>query len=234
MALSKKQKEQVTRQIKGNQHPTHKVDIALIEDFKLMDFIVYQDILNPEGVAALYLAQWLVFNNGLYDGKTVIDIGCGSGIQGIVMAQYGAKSVLSSDIAEGAVKNTRENVTSYGLERKVNVVQGDLFEKIDRKADLIVFNHPFFPAEPYPEIPVSLAMLNNGELIHRFLDDARRYLEMAGRIIMPYFEMAGKVNDPLVQGPKHGYQTEMRFRLNAQDGLQKGNILIYELGQKAR
>jgi methylase of polypeptide subunit release factors len=229
MALSKKQEEQVRKQIEGNRHTTHEVDITLTEDHKLDGFSVYEGILNPNSVAAIYLARWLFFNNGIYDGKNAIDMGCGSGIQGIVMAHYGAKKTTSSDIAADAVQNTSKNITNYSLENKVTAVQGDLFENIDDEADLIVFNHPFFAGEPYQEVPVSLAMLDDGELINRFLETARTYLVQDGRVVMPYFEMAGETNNPMTQGPKHGYQTERRFKLSAKEGLQKGDISIYEL-----
>ena len=42
-------------------------------------------------------------------GKSVLDVGCGTGILGILAADLGAKSVLAIDIESWCVENTQEN-----------------------------------------------------------------------------------------------------------------------------
>ena len=76
-------------------------------------------------------------------GDTVLDIGCGSGILGIVAAKVGAGRVICSDLDPNAVKVARENVAKNGVSDVTEVYQGDLteipaFEGL--KADLIVAN----------------------------------------------------------------------------------------------
>ena len=229
MVLTKTQKRQVMKQIQGQQHNTHKIDLVLTEGHEICDLIIKKNVLNPKGVAATYLSQWLFFNSGCYYSKSVVDMGCGSGIQGIVMANYGAKKVWCSDISEESVENTKENVSQYNLDDKIKVVQGDLFENIDEKSDLIVANIPFFCEEPYPDHPISLAMLNNGTLIHRFLEESKEYLTKEGSVIMVYYEIGGEINHPFVQGPKHNFQVECRSRIDSRMEIQKGPMSIYEL-----
>jgi methylase of polypeptide subunit release factors len=191
--------------------------------------VVHQNVLRPEKMVASYLAKYLFLNNGLYKDKTVIDIGCGSGIQGIVTGLFGAKHVILSDISKEAVENTSENVRRFNLQDKATVLEGDLFQNIKDKADIIIFNHPFFPEKPIETIPVSRTMLDDGTLLKRFLTEAKDYLLPQGRIVMPYFHLAGEINDPIIQGPKYGYSVFPRFKLHLNKTLQKGEVSITEL-----
>ena len=74
------------------------------------------------------------------DGCKVIDVGCGSGILGLAAAKLGARDVLAIDLDELAVKVAKENTEKNALTDKVRVVHGDLLEKADEMADVIVAN----------------------------------------------------------------------------------------------
>ena len=63
----------------------------LSKDYILKDFIVHSGVLRPEKMSALSLAQWLFSHNPLYKNKVVLDMGCGTGIQGITMAKRGCQ-----------------------------------------------------------------------------------------------------------------------------------------------
>lgn len=227
--MNNRQNQQVVHQLKVHRHKKYKIDIKLAEDYVLRGFIVEPTVLRPEVMTALHLARYLFFNNGLYMGQRVIDMGCGSGIQGIVMALRGAEHVIFSDISSVAVKNTRENIKKLRLSARSTVLQGDLFKKVRGKAKVIVFNHPFFPARPEAENPFTRAILDPGELIHRFFKEARRHLETRATIVMPYFHLAGPVNDPSRQALKHGYKVTKKFSAIVKSGIQRGKISIFEI-----
>lgn len=228
--VTKNQRFYVKKTLKTHRHKKYTTDILLSEAHSLKNFIVYPNVLRPELVTpVLFLARFLFFNNGLYFNKVCLDMGCGSGVQGIVMSLYGAKKVIFSDISHDAVKNTKENVSKFKVSQKSQILEGDLFEKILTKFDIIVFNHPFFPENPIKDIPVSSAILDSGNLIHRFLKEAKTYLKAGGKIIMPFYDIAGVVNDPKVQAPKHSYKVRLLFTVTVKSGLQLGKILIYEL-----
>jgi hypothetical protein len=70
-------------------------------------------------------------------------------------------------------------------------------------------------------------MLDDGQLISRFLETAKPYL--AGPILMPYLHLAGKTNDPAVQGPKHGYRVETLESRKLGVGYQKGVYSVFAL-----
>ena len=71
--------------------------------------------------------------------KSVIDVGCGSGILGLTAKVLGAKAVLLIDIDEEAIKNAVENAEINGLQDEVKIVCGDLINE-EIKADVIFAN----------------------------------------------------------------------------------------------
>ncbi len=71
-------------------------------------------------------------------GKTVVDIGCGSGILGITAAKLGAASVLLSDLDPLAVEATRSNIALNGVSG-CEVRCGDL-ELGGKSADVVLAN----------------------------------------------------------------------------------------------
>lgn len=218
--------------IEGHRHENYEVDIKLEDGHILKKFMVHSNILRPEKMTALILAKWLFYNNGLFLNKKVIDMGSGSGIQGVVMGLFGAKSIIFSDLSAAAVENSKENVEKYSLGDKSTILQGDLFEKIKGKHDLIVFNHPFFSDHTIEQLLIFDSILEQGKLIHRFFEDAKKHLSEDGVIIMPYFHVAGPINNPMVQAPEHGYDIFERMSLDVKSGLQIGKVSIYELKLK--
>jgi len=70
-------------------------------------------------------------------GKSVIDVGCGSGILGIAASLLGAKSVYMCDIDEQAVRFSIDNAKQNGVECEIE--QADLIAG-ERKADFIFAN----------------------------------------------------------------------------------------------
>jgi len=70
---------------------------------------------------------------------TVLDVGTGSGVLGLVAARLGAQKVLGIDICEDAVAVARRNVEANGLTDRVCVVPTPLGEISDRFS-LVVAN----------------------------------------------------------------------------------------------
>lgn len=230
--LNVEQTAQVMKQWKDLQHDRESIPMALSPFGDTLEgFLVYPDVWHPAKTSARYHASYLFFNNvRLFGGKKVLDMGTGTGLMGVVAGLYGASSVVLSDISPIATENARANVEHFSLQHKATVVTGDLFENVPKERfDFIIFNHPFFPGTPEEGDTISASMLNPGELIDRFLDEAKKYLEPSGRIMMPFYAKAGTRNDPVLQGPRHGYRVETTFLVNATQELQQGELTIHEL-----
>jgi ribosomal protein L11 methyltransferase len=70
----------------------------------------------------------------------VLDIGTGSGILAIVAAKLGANEVIAVDLDPVAVKVAIENVKQNKVETTVQVLEGNLLDKVKTKANLVVAN----------------------------------------------------------------------------------------------
>ena len=225
--MDKNQSKQLHLQVKTHQHKRYTTNIILDTGISLNRFEVHAGVLRPEIMTSLYLAKWLFFNNGIYKGKTVLDMGCGTGLMGIVMGIYKKKKVTYSDIEPLAIINTESNVKKFNLTSQSSVMTSDLFQNIKGRFDVIVFNHPFF-GDTYKKYS-DYEEITNGILLKKFLIDAMNHLKSKGKIIMPYYHLAGLKNNPMLQAKKLGYSVETRLDIEAVTGIQKGPISIYEI-----
>lgn len=67
------------------------------------------------------IARWLLDND--QRGKSVVDMGCGTGVLGIAAKKLGAARVTAVDIDEWSVRNAESNARLNGVE--IEVRQGD-------------------------------------------------------------------------------------------------------------
>jgi release factor glutamine methyltransferase len=95
--------------------------------------------------------------------KTALDLGCGTGLQGLTLAEKGVK-VLCSDRSRKALANAEENFRRAGLTAEFKL--SNLFSRIETSFDLIAFNPPYLPSEEikYPD-------LEGGEKGRKVLDE---------------------------------------------------------------
>ena len=71
--------------------------------------------------------------------KTVLDMGCGTGILGILCSKMGAKEITGIDIEEWAYNNARKNCRNNHVSN-MKVLQGDAGLIGDNKYDVILAN----------------------------------------------------------------------------------------------
>lgn len=96
-----------------------------------------------------YLLEFLGRNKTLLTGKSVLELGAGSGLISLFAAQHGA-GVTASDISTTAVENIRANAKANGL--NIDVLHSDLFSAIPQQVfDTIVINPPYYKKNPATE-----------------------------------------------------------------------------------
>jgi 16S rRNA (guanine1207-N2)-methyltransferase len=104
-------------------------------------------------------------------GATVLDVGCGHGIIGIVAAQT-ANHVMMVDDNLLAVRCAQESVQINGVEN-ASVKAGDVYSSVDGKFDLILSNPPF-----HQDFDVTFSVA------HRIIREAKQHLNAGGRLVI--------------------------------------------------
>lgn len=209
------------------QHDDISLNFQISKNLLLENFKVNKGVFKPDGIAAQRFAQFLSENPTFYKDKNVLDLGCGTGLQGIIMAICGSSQVTFADISPKAVINTLENIKGYNLESKSIILETNLFSEINTKYDLIIFNHPYFDAPASKDDSILSSITDSGDLLRKFLKEAREYLVDSGEIIMPYLPIAGEINNPSLRGKEYGYNVEVLFS----DYLEKpdGDKLLFDI-----
>ncbi len=96
---------------------------------------------SSEQIAAnmLYL---VAYSYGDIEGKTILDLGCGTGRLALGAAYLGAKEVVGIDIDHKAIKTAIENEMMVNLAKKVQWIQGDI-SAVSANFDVVLQNPPF-------------------------------------------------------------------------------------------
>jgi ribosomal protein L11 methyltransferase len=85
-----------------------------------------------------WLMIWQLFNLNI-KGKSVLDMGCGTGVLAIIAEKLGATDVTAIDIDEWAYANTCENIAANSCS-KIEVEQNDANGLMGKKFDIILAN----------------------------------------------------------------------------------------------
>ena len=112
--------------------------------FAFKQFTINQDRCAMKvGTDAVLLGSW-VFPNG---SKTILDIGTGTGIIALMLAQKTETCIEAIDIDEDAVKQAKQNIQESKFAEKIHVSLisfQDYAKTTELKFDLIVSNPPYF------------------------------------------------------------------------------------------
>ncbi|MBI2836057.1 MAG: 50S ribosomal protein L11 methyltransferase [Acidobacteria bacterium] len=73
-------------------------------------------------------------------GRTVLDVGTGSGLLAIAAARLGARRVVAIDVDADAVEAARDNVARNGCEERVELGVADVREWTGDSADVVLAN----------------------------------------------------------------------------------------------
>lgn len=138
------------------------------------------------------LAELALFESR--DGWKALDIGTGTGYIAICLAKHGVE-VDATDINEQALAVAKENAALNNVH--INIFHSNLFEKIDKKYDLIVFNPPVGNAPDgiksfarklplarfLAPLYISLSM-GRKKILSNFFKDAAKHITPKGKIII--------------------------------------------------
>ena len=120
----------------------------------------------------------------------VLDMGSGSGIQAetCIVSGINKANITCVDIDGKVIKHLK----SKGLKTKKRNIFSNLNKK--SKFDLITFNPPYLPEDPYDKQIDTTAGKNGYELILKFLKQAKTHLNKNGTILL----LISSLSKPLI------------------------------------
>jgi ribosomal protein L3 glutamine methyltransferase len=119
-------------------------------------FYVDERVIVPRSFIGELLLErfspWIADPDSITD---VLDLCTGSGCLAIIAAHaFPNSSVDAVDLSPAALAVAERNVADYNLQDRVNLIESDLFAKLDSKQyDLIISNPPYVDAESVKTLP---------------------------------------------------------------------------------
>lgn len=119
---------------------------------------------------------------------TAIDIGTGSGVLAVLLAQRGIAHIIATDNNPRATATARANFARLGLSHRIESVEIDLFPA-HRRTDLIVCNPPWLPAKPTSAIETALYDPDSA-MLRAVLERAADHLNPHGQLWLILSDLA--------------------------------------------
>lgn len=166
-----------------------------MSEFKLYGFTIISDdqVYEPSDDTFL-LADAIIKNSSLFKNRSVLEIGCGTGLLSLIASRY-AKKVTASDINPHAVTLTQRNIESNKI-KNIRIINSDLFNDIKDSFDIILFNTPYLPqsSEETLDNPINSAWdggPDGRKVIRRFLSESIHHLNQKGILLFLESSLSG-------------------------------------------
>lgn len=143
-------------------------------------FVVPREVHPPQPITLL---QRSVLKE-VKESDRVLDMGTGSGINAILAASK-SSDVVAVDVNRFAVKCAKKNAKLNHVSSQIEVFESDLFQKVDGKFDLLVFDPPFRWFKPR-DIRERGTADENFQTMTAFFKNVRKYLIENARILTCY------------------------------------------------
>ncbi|PHR57818.1 MAG: protein-(glutamine-N5) methyltransferase, release factor-specific [Arcobacter sp.] len=111
--------------------------------FFSQDFYISKGALIPRPETEI-LIEKLLEKLALDTQESIVEVGVGSGIISIVLAQHLKEaSFLATDISEDAITIAKKNLELKQMKERIKIIQTDLLQGIDQDIDILVSNPPY-------------------------------------------------------------------------------------------
>jgi predicted nicotinamide N-methyase len=167
------------------------VDLQYIETLAPSDALALLDGIDYTGFklwpGSTYLCETIVKHKALFEGKTLLELGSGVGLAGLVASQYAKEPVLLTDGEDYIVDVLKKNVARNGLESKVKAAT--LYWGKDEKKFLETYPDGF-------EVIMGGDVVYMTELIHPLLSCISTLLAPGGVFFMVYVQRSSTTLGP--------------------------------------
>jgi methylase of polypeptide subunit release factors len=159
----------------------------------------------------------LIRQSRITEGKTVLEIGTGSGLISLCCLNAGAERVVATDINPAAVANARYNALLLGAgdrfeARRVPLDRPGAYSVIEasEQFDLIISNPPWELCEKPPAKIDDYAFYDpQFELMRTMLEGHRDHLRPGGKLLLVY-GCVSAIRTLQNLAPQHGLTTTLR------------------------
>ncbi|KFK96712.1 MULTISPECIES: tRNA1(Val) (adenine(37)-N6)-methyltransferase [unclassified Serratia (in: enterobacteria)] len=189
-------------------------------------FVAHDRCAMKVGTDGVMLGAWVA----LGQARRILDIGCGSGLIALMLAQRAATEVIidAVELDHAAAVQARENVLESPWPQKINVHSQDIHHFAQQHThyyDLIVSNPPYFEsAVACRDLARTHARYTETLTHDALLDCAERLLNEGGYfcVVLPYgIGEAFEVN-----AHQRGWQTARRLNISDRADTQKHRMLL--------
>jgi len=172
-----------------------------------------------------------------------LEIGTGTGIVTIATAlensEYFSRSsekYVATDINPQSVKNTRINIMINGIEDRIDVKQGDVFEPLgeSERFDCIFWNHPFHKGNENEDIVQRACFDPLYQGLEKYVKDGHRFLNEGGKLLLGSGNFAD-LDDMRKIMDKHGCEMNLIHYIHRPFKARSGELKtfnIYEIRKK--
>jgi tRNA1Val (adenine37-N6)-methyltransferase len=109
--------------------------------FRFRQFEIYHDCCAMKvGTDGVLLGAWIKS----VDAKRILDVGTGSGLIAIILAQHSTAAIDGLECDKNAAKQAKENVIACPWSERVQIFEQDFKNYSNGFYDLIVSNPPYF------------------------------------------------------------------------------------------
>ena len=120
--------------------------------------------------------------------KVVYDIGTGTGLLAIILAQRGMQNIIATDLNPQALNCAQDNFSRLAL-NNIQLQQADMFPTDAPLANLIVCNPPWLPAKPTSPLEYSVYD-EKSKMLRGFLQGAKQHLAEQGEVWLILSDLA--------------------------------------------
>ncbi|MRR49385.1 MAG: 50S ribosomal protein L3 N(5)-glutamine methyltransferase [Rhodocyclaceae bacterium] len=176
-------------------------------------FRIDERVIVPRSYFAELLADgfapWI---DDAYSISSALDLCTGSGCLAILMAQAFPNARIDAvDLSPDAIEVAHGNVSDYGLDDQINLIQSDLFDELgNQRYDFILSNPPYVTGDAMASLPpeyrheptMALAAGDDGlDIVRRLLAESRRHLNPGGLLAVEVGHNQSIVEDAFPEQP---------------------------------
>lgn len=171
-------------------------------------FDVWDNVYEPAEDSFLFAE-----NLNVQETETVLDVGTGCGILGILAAEK-ASRVVAVEVNPYAVRCARENAKLNKVQNRICYIQSDLLTPLrdSFKFDVILFNSPYLPVDENETASWIGRAWTGGasgrQLIDRFIVEVQSHFKQKGRVLLMQSTLAD-VNETLRRFADYGMHAKV-------------------------